>query len=249
MKLIVQIPCYNEESTLSLVLKEIPKKLDGIDVIEILVIDDGSSDKTVEIAKKNKVDHIIEIQPNKGLANAFMTGIRYCIKQGADIVINTDGDNQYCGENIIDLVKVIVEDKADIVIGNRDLLTTKHMTKNKRRLQIIGSAIMSIITFNKIMDATSGFRAYNKNALDKLQVKNKFTYTLETLITMSKLKFRIKFVPIKTNKTSRPSRLFKSNLSYVLKSIRIVFITLVRIYYKIIICLALLVALFIKCCN
>lgn len=241
MKLIVQIPCYNEEKTIASVLSSIPKKIKGIDEIEILVISDGCTDRTAQIASDFDVKHILEFRKNRGLARTFMSGIDYCLKNNADVIVNIDGDNQYAAEDIPNLLAPILDGSADISIGDRNLLSTQYMTKTKKILQILGSSLMSFITFRRIKDATSGFRAYSKWAAINLEVRNNFTYTLETIIRMSHKKFKIKFIPTGTNKTLRSSRLFKSNFEYIRKSTVIVARTFFSIHYKIILAFLLII--------
>lgn len=218
MKLIIQIPCYNEEKTLHIAINDLPKKIDGIDEIEILIINDGSSDKTVEIAKKIGVNHIVHFKRNKGLAYGFMAGLDACLHLGADIIVNTDADNQYCGEDIKKMVKPIVDGKTDIVIGERPIDDTKHFSWLKKQFQHIGSFVVRKASNSTIPDAPSGFRAYSRDAALRLNVINQYTYTLETIIQAGHQKIAMMSIPIKTNAELRKSRLFKSMWGYIKRS-------------------------------
>ena len=226
MKLIIQIPCLNEENSLPVTLKDLPDKIDGIDCIETLIVDDGSTDRTVEIARQNKVTHILKLTRNKGLAKAFITGINHALALGADIIVNTDADNQYCGADIPKLIKPILEGKADIVIGNRQVETIKHFSPLKIFLQKLGSWVVRQVSGTDIPDATSGFRAYSREAALQLNVVSDFTYTLETIISCGKKNLAISHVPVRTNTKLRESRLFSSIWNYVKRSI----ITIIKIY-------------------
>ena len=226
MKLIIQIPCLNEEKTLPLVIKDIPKKIDGVDKVEILVVDDGSTDRTPEVAKELGVDHIVQLSCNRGLAHAFMVGLDTALKLGADIIVNTDGDNQYNSCDIPKLIKPILENKAEIVIGNREVEKIKHFSTSKIFLQKIGSWVVRQLSGTNIPDVTSGFRAYSKEAALQTNVVSKFSYTLETIIIAGNKNIPITYVPIRTNQKLRESRLFKSTWGYLRKSI----VTIVRIY-------------------
>jgi len=219
MKLIIQIPCYNEEETLEIVLNELPKKIEGIDTIEYLVINDGSLDNTVEVAKKWGVHHIVNFKRNKGLAKGFMAGIDACLKEGSDIIVNTDADNQYCGKDIEKLVSPILNEKADIVVGERPIKDIKHFSPLKKRLQHFGSYVVRVVSNTEIPDAPSGFRAYSREAAMRLNVINEYTYTLETIVQAGRSKMAMISVPINTNAELRPSRLFNSMFGYVKKSI------------------------------
>jgi hypothetical protein len=218
MKLIIQIPCYNEEETLEIALNELPKKIEGIDTIEYLV-NDGSLDNTVEVAKKWGVHHIVNFKRNKGLAKGFMAGIDACLKEGADIIVNTDADNQYCGKDIEKLVSPILNEKADIVVGERPIKDIKHFSPLKKRLQHFGSYVVRVVSNTEIPDAPSGFRAYSREAAMRLNVINEYTYTLETIVQAGRSKMAMISVPINTNAELRPSRLFNSMFGYVKKSI------------------------------
>ncbi len=218
MKLIIQIPCYNEAETLEIALNDLPKKIDGIDQIEYLIINDGSKDATVEVAKKWGVNYIVNFRRNKGLAHGFMAGIDACLRNGADIIVNTDADNQYCGEDIEKLVKLILEGKTDIVIGERPIDQTEHFSPLKKKLQHLGSWVVRKASHSDIPDAPSGFRAYSRDAAMRLNVTNEYTYTLETIVQAGRNKIAQTSVPIRTNGELRPSRLFNSMMGYVKKS-------------------------------
>ena len=215
MKLIIQIPCYNEEENLAKTINNLPKKIKGIDEIEYLLISDGSTDKSVEIAKKNGVHHILDFKVNRGLAKTFMSGIKEALSLGADIIVNIDGDNQYCGADIAKLVKPILDSKADMVIGERQI---EKFSFIKRVLQRLGSFVVRKISHTDVKDAPSGFRAYTRECAMKLNIYNNFTYTLETIVQMGRCNQRIENVKIRSNITTRKSRLFKNSLEYILKS-------------------------------
>lgn len=218
MKLIIQIPCYNEEKTLTQTFEDLPKNIKGIDKIEYLIINDGSTDKTVEVAREIGIHHIITFKQNKGLAKGFMAGIDACLNLGADIIVNTDADNQYCGNDIEKLIKPILDNKADIVIGERPIDTTEHFSKKKKILQHFGSWVVRVASNTDIPDAPSGFRAYSREAALHLNVVNEYTYTLETIIQAGHNKIAMTSVPVKTNKETRESRLFSSMWGYVKRS-------------------------------
>lgn len=218
MKLVIQIPCYNEEETLEIALNALPKHIDGIDEIEYLIINDGSKDKTVEVAKKWGVHHVVSFRRNKGLARGFMAGLDEALKQGADIIVNTDADNQYCGDDIEKLVAPILAEEADIVIGARPIDSISHFSFLKKKLQHLGSWLVRAVSDTDIPDAPSGFRAISRDAAMRLHVINEYTYTLETIIQAGREKIAITSVPIRTNAELRPSRLFHSMLSYIKKS-------------------------------
>ena len=226
VKLIIQIPCFNEEETLPVVLGELPRELPGVDVIEWLVIDDGSEDKTAEVARKYGVDHVVSHPENFGLARAFMTGIQASLKLGADIIVNTDADNQYKSECIPDLIKPILVNKAEFVVGARPINDIKGFSRIKKILQKLGSWTVRMASGTDIPDAPSGFRAISRNAAKKLNVFNGYTYTLETIIQAGKKGIAITWVPVKTNEELRPSRLLRSIPSYVFRS----FVTIIRIF-------------------
>jgi len=226
VKLIVQIPCLNEEETLPLTVKDIPRQIDGIDEVEILVINDGSTDRTVEVAREIGVNHIISFTKNKGLAKGFMAGLDACLRFGADIIVNTDADNQYCGADIPKLIQPIIEGKADMVIGDRQIDTIEHFSYTKKKLQRLGSYVVRRASGTNIPDTTSGFRAYNREAALRLNVISDFTYTLETIIQAGKKQIALTSVPIGTNEKLRESRLFSSVWKYVKLSTS----TIIRIY-------------------
>jgi len=226
LKLIIQIPCYNEEEYLGVTLNDLPKKLEGIDEIEYLVIDDGSTDKTVEVAKKMGVNYVIRHNNNLGLARAFATGIENCLELGADIIVNTDADNQYCAADIEKLIKPILDGTADIVIGARPIDSIKHFSITKKILQRIGSSVVRFFSNTDVLDATSGFRAISKKAACHISIFSNYTYTLETIIQAGRKGLAITSVPIRVNPVTRPSKLIKSTFHYVCTSI----ITIFRIF-------------------
>lgn len=230
MKLIIQIPCYNEAETLEIALNDLPKHIDGIDEIEYLIINDGSKDNTVEVARKWGVHYVVNFKRNKGLAKGFMAGLDACLRNGADIIVNTDADNQYCGEDIEKLVRPILEGKTDIVIGARPIDQTEHFSPLKKKLQHLGSWVVRKASNSDIPDAPSGFRAFSREAALQLNVTNEYTYTLETIVQAGREKIAMTSVPIRTNAELRPSRLFNSMLGYVKKSM----LTIIRafIMYK-----------------
>ena len=225
MKLIIQIPCYNESKTLPITLNALPKKVEGFDEIELLVINDGSSDDTVKIAKDHGVNHILNFKKS-GLAKAFLYGIKRCVQLGADVIVNTDADNQYNAEDIPKLVKPILEGKADYVVGERPISKTAHFSLVKKILQKLGSWVVQKASSTKIPDAPSGFRAMSRECALELNVYNEYTYTLETIIQAGQKNMAICSVPIRTNEDLRPSRLFSSMTSYIKKSI----VTILRIF-------------------
>lgn len=219
MKLIIQIPCYNEAETLEIALNDLPKKIEGIDEIEYLIIDDGCTDDTVNVAKNWGVHHVVSFAQNKGLAKGFMAGLDACLRNGADIIVNTDADNQYCAEDIPKLIQPILEHKADIVIGERPIDDTEHFSWIKKKLQHFGSWVVRKASNTDIPDAPSGFRAFSREAAMRINVINDYTYTLETIVQAGRNKIPITSVPIRTNPELRESRLFHSIWSYVKKSI------------------------------
>jgi len=219
-KLIIQIPCYNEEKTLGVALAALPRSLPGIDCIEWLVIDDGSRDRTVEVARLCGVDHIVRHPHNLGLARAFMTGLEAALKFGADIIVNTDADNQYEAEDIPKLLKPILNRDADLVIGARPISTTEHFSPVKKLLQKFGSWVVRHVSDTTVDDAPSGFRAISRNAASRLIVFNRYTYTLETIIQAGRQGIAVVSVPVRTNEDLRPSRLVKSIRSYVTRSLQ-----------------------------
>lgn len=230
MKLIIQIPCYNEEETLHIALNDLPKHIDGIDEIEYLIINDGSKDKTVEVAKKWGVNYVVNFKRNKGLAYGFMAGLDACLRNGADIIVNTDADNQYVAEDIEKLVRPILEGKTDIVVGERPIDATEHFSPLKKKLQHLGSWVVRVASKTDIPDAPSGFRAYSREAALHLNVINEYTYTLETIVQAGRSKIAMTSVPIRTNPELRKSRLFNSMFGYIKKSM----VTILRafIMYK-----------------
>src|ERR671925_948144 len=215
MKLIIQIPCFNEAAQLPETLVQIPRSVPGFDEVELLVIDDGSEDDTVDVARAQGVDHIVRLTNNKGLAAAFQAGLDAALKLGADIVVNTDADNQYNAADIPKLIAPIVAGEADMVVGARPIDEIEHFSPIKKRLQRLGSAVVRRASETNIADTTSGFRAYNREAALQVQVVSKFTYTLETIIQAGKMTVAIDHVAIKTNPKTRESRLFRSMWSYV----------------------------------
>ncbi len=224
MKLIIQIPCLNEAETLEIALNDLPKHIDGIDEIEYLIINDGSKDNTVEVAKNWGVHYVVNFKQNKGLAKGFMAGLDACLRNGADIIVNTDADNQYCGADIEKIVRPILDGKADIVIGERPIDDTEHFSPLKKMLQHIGSWTVRVASKSDIPDAPSGFRAYSREAAMRLNVVNQYTYTLETIVQAGHEKFAMTSVPIRTNAELRESRLFSSMFGYIKKSM----VTIVR---------------------
>ncbi len=219
MKLVIQIPCYNEEQSLPVTLRDLPKHIDGIDEIEILVIDDGSTDKTVEVANELGVDEVISLGANKGLAKAFVAGINKALDMGADIIVNTDADNQYDASYIKDIVKPLLENKADIVIGARPVSDIKHFSRLKKILQKLGSFVMRCVSKTDVKDAPSGFRAFSRNAALQLNVFDNYTYTLETIIQAKAKGLVIESVEVGVNPELRKSRLFSNMFVYIRRSV------------------------------
>lgn len=226
MKVIIQIPCLNEEDSLPVTLKELPRSLEGVETVEWLVIDDGSKDRTVEIARELGVHHIVSHIGNKGLAKAFMTGVDYALRKGADVIVNTDADNQYSSNNIQDLINPIINKQADITIGNRKIENIDEFSKTKKLLQKIGSRVVRKISKENIKDAPSGFRAISRDAAKKIVIFDNYTYTLDTIIQASSKNILITTIDIDVNPSIRPSRLIKSIPSYITKSI----ISIVRVF-------------------
>lgn len=218
MKLVIQIPCYNEEGTLGVTLEALPKSIDGIDEIQILVIDDGSSDKTLEVARENGVKDFVIMPKNVGLAKAFSAGLSEAIKLGADIIVNTDADNQYNANDIETIVRPIIEARADIVIGARPIQNIAHFSFIKKCLQKLGSWVMRLVSSTKIADATSGFRAFSREAALKINVFDNYTYTLETIIQAKAKGLEIISIPISVNGELRESRLIKNVFDYIRRS-------------------------------
>ena len=226
MKLIIQIPCYNEAETLEIALNDLPKHIDGVDEIEYLIINDGSKDNTVEVAKRWGVNYVVNFKQNKGLAKGFMAGLDACLRNGADIIVNTDADNQYVGEDIAKLIQPILDGKADMVVGERPIDETEHFSPLKKKLQHFGSWVVRKASRTDIPDAPSGFRAYSREAAMRMNVVNEYTYTLETIVQAGRNKMAITSVPIRTNGELRPSRLFNSMMGYVKKSM----LTIIRAF-------------------
>ncbi len=215
MKLIIQIPCYNEEATLPLTLADLPRALPGVDAIETLIIDDGCTDQTTEVARSLGVQHIIRHKCNRGLAAAFQSGLEAALAAGADVIVNTDADNQYCGADIARLVAPIVAGQADIVVGDRGVAASEHFSPFKRFLQTLGSAVVQRAAGIPIPDATSGFRAFSSEAALRLTVLSEYTYTLETLIQAGARGMSVQFVPIRSNPQTRKSRLIRNIPSFL----------------------------------
>jgi glycosyltransferase involved in cell wall biosynthesis len=226
MKLIIQIPCYNEAETLPLTLSALPRSVAGFDSVEWLIIDDGSIDDTVRVAKETGADYIVRHTRNQGLSRAFMTGIRECVRLGADVIVNTDADNQYDARDIPSLVRPILDGSADMVVGARPIDNISHFSPTKKILQKIGSWVVRTVSRTDIPDAASGFRAIRKDAARELSVFNDYTYTLETLIQAGQKNMAVTSVPVRVNQQSRPSRLIKSIPDYLMRS----FITIIRIF-------------------
>ncbi len=226
MKLIVQIPCYNEEQTLPETVADIPRQIEGIDQVEVLIIDDGSRDRTVEVAREIGVDHIVRNKRNIGLARSFRKGIDACLVRGADIIVNTDGDNQYCGADIPKLVAPILAGRADMVIGDRETGKIEHFSPVKKLLQYLGSGVVRKLAGIWVPDTVSGFRAFSREAAIRLNVVSSFSYTIETVIQAGKRQLIVDSIPIRTNPKTRDSRLFKSIPHFIQNSLG----TMVRMY-------------------
>jgi glycosyltransferase involved in cell wall biosynthesis len=226
MKLIIQIPCFNEEGQLPLTLSRLPREVPGFDAVEWLIIDDGSTDRTVETAREHGVDHVVRLTNHKGLAAAFQAGLDAGLKLGADVIVNTDADNQYEGSDVPKLVAPIVRGEADMVVGDRRVDTIQHFSAPKKLLQRIGSWVVRQASSTDLPDTTSGFRAYNREAALQMQAVSKFTYTLETIIQAGKLLVAVEHVPVRTNPRTRDSRLFPSTAAYVRRNALSIF----RIY-------------------
>ena len=218
MKLIIQIPCYNEALTLPETIRHLPKNIDGIDQIEYLVIDDGSQDNTAEVAKEYGANHVIRLKKNQGLAGAFKAGLDACIRLGADIIVNTDADNQYVSADIPKLIEPIIKGNAELVIGDRGVATEESFTPLKRKLQTFGSYVVSKAAGLEIPDATSGFRAMTRDTALKTNVLSNYSYTLETLIQAGNRNISVTSVPVRTNPPRRPSRLMHGIWDYLIKS-------------------------------
>jgi glycosyltransferase involved in cell wall biosynthesis len=226
MKLIIQIPCFNEAETLAIALAELPRQVPGFDRVEWLIIDDGSRDGTADVARAHGVDHVVRHRSNRGLARAFMTGLDACLRQGADVIVNTDADNQYNAADIPALVAPILEGEADIVIGARPIGAIEHFSPAKKLLQKLGSWVVRVASKTDVPDAPSGFRALTRAAAQQLVVFNDYTYTLETIIQAGQKNMAVTSVPIRVNGDLRPSRLVKSIPSYIRRSIA----TIIRIF-------------------
>jgi glycosyltransferase involved in cell wall biosynthesis len=225
MKLIIQIPCHNEEASLPIAVAALPKSFPGIDTVEILVINDGSTDRTVEVARELGVHHIVGFPRNQGLAKTFMLGIRSCLERGADIIVNTDADNQYDARDIPALIQPILDGRAEIVVGARPISTIEHFSPVKKLLQRIGSGVVARVSGTRVADAPSGFRAFTREAAARLNVFSEYTYTLETIIQAGQKNMSIVSVPVRVNADLRPSRLVRSLTSYVRRSV----VTMLRI--------------------
>ena len=225
MKLIIQIPCYNESETLAIALGALPREVKGFDKVEWLIINDGSTDETVKVAKECGVDHIVNFKHNQGLAKGFMAGLKECLKQGADVIVNTDADNQYEADDIPKLTQPIIDHKAEYVIGARPISQTEHFSPAKKFLQKLGSWVVRKASRTDIPDAPSGFRAMSRECAMQLNVYNNYTYTLETIIQAGQKNMAITSVPIRTNEDLRPSKLLSSIPNYIKKSV----VTIVRI--------------------
>ncbi|UCF90810.1 MAG: glycosyltransferase family 2 protein [Desulfobacterales bacterium] len=225
-KLIIQIPCYNEEKTLPLTLNDLPRRIPGVAAIETLIIDDGSTDETVEVARKAGVDHIIRNKCNKGLARSFLAGLDASLRLGADIIVNTDGDNQYQGQDIAKLIAPILRGDADIVIGDRQTGNMSHLSFTRKKLQRIGSFIVRLLSETNVPDAVSGFRAFSRDAAMQMNIVSPFSYTIETIIQAGKKHMAITSVPVGTNLQRRESRLFKSIPQFLERSAT----TMIRMY-------------------
>lgn len=226
MKLIIQIPCFNEAETLSVSLNALPREVDGFDEVEWLIIDDGSTDNTVEVARKNGVDHVVSHLHNRGLAAGFVTGLNACLKLGADVIVNTDADNQYCAADIPKLTSPILQKRADMVVGARPISNIEHFSPLKKVLQKAGSWVVRFASGTDVTDAPSGFRAISRETAKRLNVFNNYTYTLETIIQAGQKNMTIVSVPIRVNEDLRPSRLVRSILSYVKRSA----LTIIRVF-------------------
>ena len=226
MKLIIQIPCFNEEEQLPATIADLPRELPGVDELEWLIVDDGSTDRTIEVARANGVHHIVRLTNNKGLAAGFQAGLDACLKLGADIIVNTDADNQYYAGDIPKLIAPILAGNADMVVGDREVANIEHFSRAKVRLQHLGSAVVRRASGTELPDTTSGFRAYNREAALQMTVVSRFTYTLETIIQAGKMLVATDHVPIRTNEQTRESRLFPSMWSYVRRNT----VSIFRIY-------------------
>ena len=225
-KLIIQVPCFNEQDTLPVTLRALPRSLSGVDTVEWLVVDDGSSDRTVEVARAHGVDHVVALPRNQGLAAAFMAGLDACLLAGADVIVNTDADNQYNADDIAALIAPILDGKADLVVGCRPIATIPHFSPIKKSLQRIGSWVVRVVSRTDVPDAPSGFRAISRAAAMRMNVFSRYTYTLETLIQAGQHNMAVAWVPVRVNPDLRPSRLVRSVTGYVTRSL----LTIVRIF-------------------
>ncbi len=226
MKLIIQIPCYNEQTALPVTLAALPRRCPGVDVVEWLVIDDGSSDQTAEVARQHGVDHVVRFPRHRGLASAFVAGLEAALKAGADLIVNTDADNQYNADDIPKLVQPILDGEAEIVVGTRPIAATRHFSPVKRVLQRLGSWLTRVVSQTDVLDAPSGFRAFSREAAMKIHVFNEYSYTIETIIQAGQKGMAIVSVPIRTNEDLRPSRLVRSLGSYIGRQV----LTMFRIF-------------------
>jgi glycosyltransferase involved in cell wall biosynthesis len=226
MKLVIQIPCYNEEATLCQTVRDLPRALPGVDEIEYLVVDDGSTDRTIAVAQECGAHHILHLKQNQGLAHAFTAGLKAALEIGADIIVNTDADNQYWGEDVVRLIQPILEGRADIVVGDRGVAALEHFSPLKRLLQRLGSWVVERAAGIPIPDATSGFRAFTREAALRLTILSDYTYTLETLIQAGARRMAVVYTPIRTNPQTRESRLIRSVPSFLVLSM----VTIVRFY-------------------
>lgn len=226
VKLMIQIPCLDEESTLPATLGDLPRQLEGIDCIEVLVIDDGSRDRTSEVAREHGADHVLRFAANRGLGNAFAAGMDFCLREGADIIVNTDGDNQYCGADIAELVRPILEGRAELVIGDRRPGEIEHFSATKKRLQILGSRTVSRLANLTVPDVASGFKAYSREAASRINTFAEFDHTVDHVIQAGRQRIPTLSVPIRTNDQLRPSRLFSSVGEFISRSLGV----MVRVY-------------------
>ena len=225
-KLIIQIPCYNEEASIGITLSALPREVPGVDIVEWLIIDDGCTDDTVKVAMECGVDHIVRLPQNQGLAKGFLSGLEACLEKGADIIVNTDADNQYNADDIPRLIEPILSGRSEIVIGARPISDVKHFSMVKKYLQKIGSLVVRIVSNTDIADAPSGFRAISRSAAMRLNVFTEYTYTLETIIQAGKKNMAICSIPIGINKELRKSRLLKSIPQYIRQSL----LTIIRVF-------------------
>jgi glycosyltransferase involved in cell wall biosynthesis len=244
MKLILQIPCFNEEETIASVIQDFPREIEGVDTIEIQIIDDGSTDGTIEAARQAGAHHVIAFKHNKGLARAFAAGIENGLKHGADIIVNTDGDNQYSGRDIPKLIKPILDGQADVVIGTRDIDEIKHFSFFKKKLQKMGSGLIRRLSRAPVQDATSGFRAFSRYAAMKINPLTEYSYTIETLVQLGSEKVKIVSVPIRVNPKLRESRLIRNTPSFIARQSLTLF-RMIAVYraFRLFVLLGLVVAL------